>query len=138
MKKYRVKDADGEQYEIEEIETMDEEVEETEFEEVVEPLTNEEIASLRELAARAHELLALLDTAEDDVVDEEVDEVEETDINTYDEEGEEVEEDEEKVIDVKSCDSKKSIGAIERNKTKVDDSLDDDISSAWAKRFGGK
>ena len=38
---------------------------------------------------------------------------------------------------VKGCDSKKSFGAIERKKKNIDDSLTDEISEAWAKRYGG-
>lgn len=132
MKKYRITDADGEMLEVEEI---DEIAHDDDIEEVVE-FTTDEIRALKELVVKIPELLALVET-EDDVPEETLDETEPI---VEDEETEEVEEDidEEKVVDIKSCDSASSIGAIEKQKTSIDDSVEDDVSLAWAKRFGGK
>lgn len=132
MKKYRITDADGEMLEVEEI---DEVTHDDDIEEVVE-LTTDEIRALKELVGKIPELLALVETKEE-VPAEGMDEDEPI---VEDEETEEVEEDidEEQVVDVKSCDSAASIGSIEKRQTSVDDSLVDDISLAWAKRFGGK
>ena len=137
-KKYHITDADGSEYEVEEImEDEDEVIEETVEEPEVhdESLSEEEIAALRGLAAVADKLMALVNTS--DACDEDEDDV-------CDEDEELVEEREEEVIDTdseeeeqKPRDSKKSIGALEKRKAHADDSLVDEIANAWAKRYGG-
>lgn len=138
MKKYRITDADGCEYSVEEIEEKkipDEETEvvteaekKTEKVEKVEKveLTEDEIKALKKLAAVADKLAELV--AEDKDDDEEIEETEEVKEEIVD-----TDEEDKK----KACDSKKSIGAIEKAKQVVDDSLEDDISTAWAKRYGG-
>lgn len=136
--KFNVRDEDGKEYKVEEVE----EVKKTNDEdETGKPLTNtctddalspEEIASLKKLAGIADKLCALVDTT----TDEEVEEEEEEEIE---DEGEQIEE----VIDTdepkKAKDSiKKSAGAIEKKTVKTEDSVEeDDVSAAWAKRYGG-
>ena len=131
--KFNVRDENGKEYDIEEIE-----------DETEEPLTNtftdedslspEEIAALKKLAGMADKLCALVDTTTDEEVEDEEEEEEE-----IEDEGEQIEE----VIDTdepkKAKDSiKKSAGAIEKKTIKTEDSVEeDDISAAWAKRYGG-
>ena len=137
MKKFFVRDADGEEYEVEEIKEChdDDVIEEiSETEEQPEALTNEEIAALKRLAAVADRLLSTVNTEDEDpeMID---DEDEEKDI--ADEEV--TEEKKEEVVDTtKTRDSRKSFGAIEKRKATVDDSLNTDIDDAWAKRYGGR
>ena len=140
MKKFRITDEDGAKYEVEEIEeeVVDEDVEvdpEAGEPSGNEALTPDEIASLKQLAAAAPAILALLDNGEEPIENEEDDEEVETD---------EVEEDEmeEEVIDsetTKAKDSKKSYGSIEK-RNQVKDSIDaeEEIANAWSKRYGGK
>lgn len=150
MKKYIVRDGET-KYEVTEVEekTKDEDVIENE-EEVVETKTEddestlsaEEIAALKSLAAAAPKLLAMVegnettDEDEDDeglvTCDEDEDETD-IDVNCDDEEIEEIPETK------PTRDSKRSFGAIERKpKVHADDSLVDEVSDAWAKRYGGK
>lgn len=140
--KFNVRDEDGKEYNVEEVE----EVKKTDDEdETKKPLTNtctddalspEEIASLKKLAGIADKLYALVDTTTDEKVEEEEEEEEEEEIE---DEGEQIEE----VIDTdepkKAKDSiKKSAGAIEKKTVKTEDSVEeDDVSAAWAKRYGG-
>ena len=146
MKKFFVRDADGEEYEVEEIkechdDDVIEEVSETEEqpealtnEEQPEALTNEEIVALKRLAAVADRLLSTVNTEDEDpeTLD---DEDEEKDIGDE----EVTEEKKEEVVDTtKTRDSRKSFGAIEKRKATVDDSLNTDIDDAWAKRYGGR
>ena len=137
MKKFFVRDADGEEYEVEEIkECHDDDVieEVSETEEQPEALTNEEIAALKRLAAVADRLLSTVNTEDEDpeTLD---DEDEEKDIGDE----EVTEEKKEEVVDTtKTRDSRKSFGAIEKRKATVDDSLNTDIDDAWAKRYGGR
>lgn len=137
MKKFFVRDADGEEYEVEEIkECHDDDVieEVSETEEQPEALTNEEIAALKRLAAVADRLLSTV-KAEDEDPETLDDEDEEKDIGDE----EVTEEKKEEVIDTtKTRDSRKSFGAIEKRKATVDDSLNTDIDDAWAKRYGGR
>ena len=137
MKKFFVRDADGEEYEVEEIkECHDDDVieEVSETEEQPEALTNEEIAALKRLAAVADRLLSTV-KAEDEDPETLDDEDEEKDIGDE----EVTEEKKEEVIDTtKTRDSRKSFGAIEKRKAIVDDSLNTDIDDAWAKRYGGR
>ena len=133
--KFNVRDENGKEYEVEEIEAVKKTDDE---DETKNPLTNtctddalspEEIASLKKLAGIADKLYALVDTTTDE--EEEEEEIED--------EGEQIEE----VIDTdepkKAKDSiKKSAGAIEKKKIKTDDGIvEDDIAAAWAKRYGG-
>lgn len=142
-KKYHIVDADGSEYEVEEImededksEMVEEKVEETEAHD--ELLSEDEIAALRRLAAVADKLIALTETSDED---EEIIENEEEDVCDEDEEF--VEEKEEEVIDTceeeetKPRDSKRSIGALEKTQKIMNDSLVDDVAEAWAKRYGG-
>ena len=137
MKKFFVRDADGEEYEVEEIKEChdDDVIEEiSEIEEQPEALTNEEIVALKRLAAVADRLLSTVNAEDEDpeMID---DEDEEKDI--ADEEV--TEEKKEEVVDTtKTRDSRKSFGAIEKRKATVDDSLNTDIDDAWAKRYGGR
>ena len=137
MKKFFVRDADGEEYEVEEIKEChgDDVIEEiSETEEQPEALTNEEIVALKRLAAVADRLLSRVDTEEEDpeTLD---DEDEEKDIGDE----EVTEEKKEEVVDTtKTRDSRKSFGAIEKRRATVDDSLNTDIDDAWAKRYGGR
>lgn len=140
--KFNVRDEDGKEYNVEEVE----EVKKTDDEdETKKPLTSsctddalspEEIASLKKLAGIADKLCALVDTTTDEEVEEEEEEEEEEEIE---DEGEQIEE----VIDTdepkKAKDSiKKSAGAIEKKTVKTEDSVEeDDVSAAWAKRYGG-
>lgn len=137
MKKFFVRDADGEEYEVEEIkECHDDDVieEVSETEEQPEALTNEEIAALKRLAAVADRLLSTVNT-EDEDLETLGDEDEEKDIGDE----EVTEEKKEEVVDTtKTRDSRKSFGAIEKRKATVDDSLNTDIDDAWAKRYGGR
>ena len=117
MKKFYVRDADGEEYEVEEVEELDEGKNE-----VTEPaLTADEIAALKKLAEVADRLIATLETAEEEpIADEETEETEKT----------------EEVIETKTNDSMRSFGAIERKKV-VDEAIDNDVDDAWTKRYGG-
>ena len=137
MKKFFVRDADGEEYEVEEIkECHDDDVieEVSETEEQPEALTNEEITALKRLAAVADRLLSTV-KAEDEDPETLDDEDEEKDIGDE----EVTEEKKEEVVDTtKTRDSRKSFGAIEKRKATVDDSLNTDIDDAWAKRYGGR
>lgn len=137
--KFNVRDENGKEYKVEEVE----EVKKTDDEdETKKPLTNtctddalspEEIASLKKLAGMADKLCALVDTTTDEEVEEEEEEEE------IEDEGEQIEE----VIDTdepkKAKDSiKKSAGAIEKKTVKTEDSVEeDDVAAAWAKRYGG-
>lgn len=136
--KFNVRDENGKEFKVEEVE----EVKNTNEDETKKPLqpscnddalSPEEIASLKKLAGIADKLCALVDTTEDEEVKEKEEEEE------IEDEGEQIEE----VIDTdepkkKATDSiKKSAGAIEK-KVKTEDSVEeDDVSAAWAKRYGG-
>ena len=139
MKKFRINDGD-ETYEITELEDEDEIVEETKAEDDdVAVLTSEEIASLKELAKAAPSLLALLNKPEEtsEEIDEEID-GEDMDEDEDEEVEEEIVDTDEKVEKKKGKDSKKSYGSIQKTKI-IEDSLEEDeISSAWSKRYGGK
>lgn len=139
--KFNVRDENGKEYKVEEVEetTTTEDEDET-----GKPLTNtctddalspEEIASLKKLAGIADKLCSLVNTT----ADEEVEETEEEEVEEVEDEDEEQIEE---VIDTdepkKTKDSiKKSVGAIEKKTVKAEDSVEDDISAAWAKRYGG-
>lgn len=143
--KFRVKDDDGRDYVVEELE--EEKVIPPEVQDDDETLSAEEIKGLRELLAHGPELLALLkDEHEEHAADSEEEEEEkeeledEEPLEEEEEKEEEIIEDEEKeeILETKSHDSKKAFGSIEQNKkTFVDDSLTDNVSDAWAKRYNG-
>lgn len=141
MKKFRINDGD-ETYEITELEDEDEIAEETKDkaeDDEVAVLTSEEIASLKELAKAAPSLLALLNKPEEtsEEIDEEID-GEDMDEDEEEEVEEEIVDTDEKVEKKKGKDSKKSYGSIQKTKI-IEDSLEEDeISSAWSKRYGGK
>lgn len=137
MKKFRINDGD-ETYEITELEDEDEIVEETKAnaeDDEVAVLTFEEIASLKELAKAAPSLLALLNKPEE--IDEEID-GEDMDEDEDEEVEEEIVDTDEKVEKKKGKDSKKSYGSIQKTKIIKDSLEEDEISSAWSKRYGGK
>lgn len=143
MKKFHVKDEDGEVFEVEEI---DEAPETVEIEEVKDDLalTDEEISALKGLAAVSEKLMKLVADVEDACKDEEEEEEEEEKVEDDEEKEEEkieevIDSEEEEEKEAKACDSKKSFGAIE-SKSKSKDSLADslDVENAWAKRYGGK
>ena len=141
MKKFRINDGD-ETYEITELEDEDEIAEETKDkaeDDEVAVLTSEEIASLKELAKAAPSLLALLNKPEEtsEEIDAEID-GEDMDEDEDEEVEEEIVDTDEKVEKKKGKDSKKSYGSIQKTKI-IEDSLEEDeISSAWSKRYGGK
>jgi len=136
--KFRFKDDDGKEFEVEELEETkdsEEEIEKKEKEEVKDDaLTAEEIASLKQLAAVSSDLIKLLKVEEKE--------------HANDEDEEKVEEKtEEEVIDTdeqepsKTCDSKRSFGSIEKKDKNVNDSNEYasqlDIEESWQKRFKG-
>lgn len=118
MKKFYVRDADGEEYEVEEVEELDEGKNE-----VTEPaLTADEIAALKKLAEVADRLIATVETAEEEPV--------------TDKKDKKTEKKTEEVIETKTNDSMRSFGAIETKKV-VDEAIDNDVDDAWTKRYGG-
>lgn len=122
--KFKIRDKNGKEFNVEEIEEV-----KTNYGDDDDELSSEEIASLKQLAAVADKLVGLVNTTDEDE-EEEIEEIE-------DEEEEQIEE----VIDTsknKTFDSiKKSATSIEK-KIKTDDGLDKDaVSDAWAKRYGG-
>ena len=145
--KFRIKDEDGKDYTVEEIiEKKSEDVEpevETKDEEVI-SLTQEEIDNLKlllPLAPHVEKLVALVQEKADETVEDE-DEDEDEDFD------EEITEEEKEVNDeevIETCeketmparDSKSSFGSLETKNVNIDDSLEDSVSQAWAKRYGG-
>ena len=134
MKKYRIKDEDGSVLEVEELDSEEiEEVQEIKDEPEQVQLTSDEILALKELAKSAPELMKLLskpvEDAEEDLGEEKV----------VDEDEKEDEIEEEAVIETKTKDSKTSFGSVAKPKM-VEDSIEDneEIESAWAKRYGGE
>ena len=135
--KFHVKDDDGKDYIVEELEEEKVIPPETVEDDEDETLSAEDIKSRRELLTVAPRLMDLLkeeykEHAEDE--DEDKDEYEEEIIEDDDEEIEKKEE----ILETKSHDSKKAYGSIEKiKKAYVDDSLTDSVSDAWAKRYNG-
>lgn len=130
-KKFIIEDETGKEFEITEEELQDEETEEVveKTEEVhdEETLSPEDIIALKSLAAKASDILKLLEVeeAEHEAVEE-----------TEDEEPEDVSDEE--VIETTAGDSKKSVGAIEKAKTNDSISYEDreiEIANAWTDRF---
>lgn len=146
MKKYHVKDADGEEFEVTEIDSDTDETVETEPMKTDDEatLTAEEITALKGLAAAAPKLMKLVEGTQDDcgagTEDKDPDEM-------ADEDPDEVQDDEEieEVIDTDETSGKKttdsiakSVGALEKKKKSKDSMTGSlDIESAWAKRYGG-
>lgn len=142
--KFHIKDEDGKEFEVEEVLAKKSEEDEDPIpaaDDESPSLTSEEIASLKSLAAIAGDLVALV-KGKTETGDE--DEDEDNNGPTADED----EEEEEEVIETDDCDSvhgkrnvgdaRSSIGKIERNSKCVEDSVEEDeISKAWAKRYGG-
>lgn len=129
-KKFVIKDEEGQQFEI--TETDEELPEESSKEPKMhdeESFTADEVAALKELAKRSADLIKLLEVEEEEHKD--VGDEDETNVNDDDTEKKE------EVIETKSADSKKSVGSIEKIKSK--DSLNFDreieIADAWSKRF---
>lgn len=116
--KIRAKDANEEIIEIEEQDSVSIE------------LTDEELASLKKLLSVADKLLALVSTE-----DTEEEQVEDTEEEEHAEDSEEENEEKKELGD-----SFKSIGAVHQKKKSLNDSetLEQAISNAWAKRYGGK
>lgn len=146
MKKFHVKDEDGEVFEVEELdETTPAPATDPALESKPEVnddngLSDDEISALKGLAAIAPKLMKLVENTADACEDEDEEELDdECEDPTVDDKDEQIEE----VIDTdeetKPRDSKKSFGAIERKK-KTKDSIEDaiDVETAWAKRYGGK
>lgn len=145
MRKYHVIDEDGSEYQVEELdEELVESPEELEDDEpIINTLSEEEIEALKKLAAVADRLVALTETKDSDMDEDNlVDEDEDEELEDSDEDKEEVidtDEEEEEKGKTPARDSKKSFGSLEAKKKKVveDSSLVDEVSDAWAKRFGG-
>lgn len=142
MRKFLFKDTD----EGVEVIEHDEEIEEKEDLHDDDTLTPEEISALKTLAANVENIIALLevekrehaatsDEDEDEDKDDVIDECSKDEDEDEDEDGMK-DEDEEEIV-VKSNDSLRSFGTIAK-KSKARDSVEeDDISIAWAKRYGG-
>lgn len=131
--KYFVKDEDGKEYEINEVDSEPEQ-EEDKLHDDASSLSEEEITALKSLASVAGKLVELVNgnakPEDEDVVtdDEDTDEdVLDTDKETKNE-----------LVKSGACDSRKSFGAKESyvNDSKLHDAIDRElkISEAWSKR----
>lgn len=134
--KYNVRDEDGTEYKIEEIENVSAPLEENNSDN---DLSRDEIEALKKIASVADILIKL---ASSNVTDNDTEEEElEEEIDVNDEEEEEEFEAKEKLINTEKCKSndsiKKSAVAIEK-KVKTVDSDEDTIAIAWANRYGGQ
>lgn len=149
MKKYKIRDEDGnvmtvEEEEVKEKDACTEQIKDDEM-----SLTSDEITALKSLAGVADKLMALLnkDVADDgeevekksQVVKKESDDGEEETEEDDEEEIIDTDEDVEEAIVKKTTDSRHSVGAIERRQKTTDSDFDkeDEIAQAWAKRYGG-
>lgn len=138
-KKFIIKDDDGKEFEVTE-ETVDEqpEVEEEPAKPEVkddESLTPEEIVALKALAAHSADIIKLLSVEAEEHAEDTDEESSDEDADAVDEESSD---EDEKEIVVKTGDSKKSVGSIQKTTTKTADSIDvreTDIAQAWADRF---
>lgn len=141
-KKFIIKDDDGKQFEVTE-ETVDEEPEakpeETPEVHDDEGLTADEITALKNLAAKAEDILKLLEVEAKEHATSDEDENVITDEDVETEDRDMTEDEDEKETIVKTADSKKSIGSIEKKKNVMtNDSIEDSetaIAQAWADRF---
>lgn len=134
MKKFRIKDEDGMEYQVEELEKK-----EIPTDDDMSILSEDEIASLKKLASVADKLIALTET--NDEVEEEVKKSVDEVLEDEDEDIEE-KEDKEEVVDTDEDEDDckgmhDSINSLD--KSNVNDSIDvqEDIASAWAKRYNG-
>ena len=140
-KKFIIKDDDGKQFEVTE-ETVDEEPEakpeETPEVHDDEGLTADEITALKNLAAKAEDILKLLEVEAKEHATSDEDENVITDEDVEAEDADMTEDEDEETV-VKTADSKKSIGSIEKKKNVMtNDSIEDTetaIAQAWADRF---
>ena len=140
-KKFIIKDDDGKQFEVTE-ETVDEEPEakSEEMPEVHddEGLTADEITALKNLAAKAEDILKLLEVEAKEHATSDEDENVITDEDVESEDADMTEDEDEETV-IKTADSKKSIGSIEKKKNVMtNDSIEDSetaIAQAWADRF---
>ena len=140
-KKFIIKDDDGKQFEVTE-ETVDEEPEakSEEMPEVHddEGLTADEITALKNLAAKAEDILKLLEVEAKEHATSDEDENVITDEDVESEDADMTEDEDEETV-IKTADSKKSIGSIEKKKNVItNDSIEDSetaIAQAWADRF---
>lgn len=133
MKKFRIKDEDGMEYSVEEVEKN------IPAKDDMSILSEDEIASLKKLASVADKLIALTET--NDEVEEEVKKSVDEVLEDEDEDIEE-KEDKEEVVDTDEDEDDckgmhDSINSLD--KSNVNDSIDvqEDIASAWAKRYNG-
>lgn len=135
--KYNVRDEDGTEYKIEEIENVSAPLEEDNSDN---DLSRDEIEALKKIASVADILIKLASSNVTDNDTEEEELEEEIDVNDEEEEEEEFEA-KEKLINTEKCKSndsiKKSAVAIEK-KVKTVDSDEDTIAIAWANRYGGQ
>ena len=140
-KKFIIKDDDGKQFEVTE-ETVDEEPEAKPEEKPEvhddEGLTADEIAALKNLAAKAEDILKLLEVEAKEHATSDEDENVITDEDVEAEDADMTEDEDEETV-IKTADSKKSIGSIEKKKNVMtNDSIEDSetaIAQAWADRF---
>lgn len=136
--KFNVKDEDGKEYTVEEVETTTEKVDPVNNTETKDDesssLSAEEIGALKGLAAVADKLVALVNNDVGDGCEEE-----EVDDSDEDEDEEEVIDTAEEKSAKKMGDAKKSVGAIEKKKpARADDSIEEDeVANAWTKRYNG-
>ena len=140
MKKYKIRDEDGnvmtvEEEEVKEKDACAEQVNDDEM-----SLTSDEISALKSLAGVADKLMALInkDVADEDA-EEKSDDEEEIKDEDEDEEIVDTDEDVEEAIVKKTTDSRRSVGAIEKRQKAADSAFDkeNEIAQAWAKRYGG-
>ena len=138
MKKFLIKDEDGTEFEVQEIEKKEEEVVPTQDE--FGALSEDEISALKRLASVADKLIALTETTDEDIKEEVKEVIEDED---EDDEDEIVEEDKEEIIDTDEVEEDKnnmhdSINSI-GSKISTNDSVDiqTDIANAWANRYKG-
>jgi len=134
MKKYLIKDADNDTYEVTEVEEEATPQDDEPIEETAEALTAEELVALRRLIPHIDKLVAQFETPAENADEEEFEE--EDEITDADEDIEE--ESEEEIVD--TCKDSKSLkDSAVSNKKKVtvqdSDDLEDEVSSAWAKRY---
>lgn len=140
--KFFVKDEDNETFEVEELEETPTKEVTKEVETKDEALSAEEIAALKKLAGVADKLIGMCTTSDEDEDDDDKDVDADVDVDEdEDEDGKEevldTDEDDDKAI--KSRDSKKSFGSIEKKRKAIStvDSQQESIAEAWAKRYGG-
>lgn len=133
MKKYFVCDGEND-YEVTEVEETEQSASNVGTKDDASELSADEITALKSLAAAAPKIMAMIEKTETTDEDEEG-------LETCDADPEEVvDEDEETIVETEkkpTHDSKRSFGANEKKRA-VDDSVEDEISAAWAKRYGGR